>query len=60
MCGRLLAYIWVGEGFHELFNETLLKQGYARTMRFSHDLQREFKRVEREAKAQGRGLWGGC
>jgi len=58
--GRLLAYIWIGDGFRELFNETLLQKGYARATKFSHDLKREFKRIEREAQAEGRGLWGKC
>ncbi len=57
--GRLLAYVYLGDRF---VNAELVRRGYATTLtippndRFA-DL---FDRLEREASAAGRGLWGAC
>jgi len=61
---RLLAYIWLdldGDPEVELFNEELVKQGYARVYPFfPFDYLERFRRDEEEARAARRGLWGAC
>ena len=58
---RTLAYVWVGG---HLFNLDMIANGYAHE--YTYDLpykyQAEFKAAERDARAQGRGLWspGAC
>lgn len=60
--GRTLAYVWV-DG-RDLFNVDMIANGYAHE--YTYDLpykyQAEFKAAERDARAQGRGLWspGAC
>mgnify|MGYP000892792595 CR=1 FL=1 len=56
--GRLLAYIWVGG---ELFNETLVKEGYAKVSTYPPNVKYvdRFTAAEREAREAGRGLWAG-
>ena len=62
--GRTLAYAWIdqdGDGTYEhLFNEDLLRLGYARTTSFAHTYSRRFSALEDEAREAGVGLWGSC
>jgi micrococcal nuclease len=54
--GRLLAYIWMGD---LLFNRKIISDGFAFAYRgHPYELQKEFVRLERSARQQGRGLWG--
>jgi micrococcal nuclease len=55
--GRLLAYVWIGK---ELYNETLVKDGYARVMTIQPNVKYQdvFIRAEREARKSHKGLWG--
>jgi micrococcal nuclease len=57
--GRTLAYVWLGE---ELFNETLVREGYAFVTTFPPNdrHERRFVAAEREAREAGRGVWGAC
>lgn len=57
--GRTLAYVWIG---HELFNETLVAQGYALVTTYPPDVKYvdRFVAAQREARETGRGLWGAC
>jgi micrococcal nuclease len=57
--GRLLAYVFVGG---ELFNLTLVQQGYARADPVPPDtrLAPEFQRAEDGARVAGEGLWSAC
>ena len=61
--GRLLAFVWVpGDGDREVMaNGEIIRQGFGRAMtEFAFDAgrQAEFRRLEREARDAGRGLWG--
>ena len=53
---RLLAYAWVGD---MLFNEWMIRQGYAREFTYNepYRYQQMFQAAEAEARAAGRGLW---
>jgi micrococcal nuclease len=53
--GRLLAYVWTEEG---LFNELILKQGFARVFwAFPFELKERFVRAQQEAREKERGFW---
>lgn len=56
---RLLAYVYLGS---ELFNLTLVRQGYATAYPIQPDTKRAslFATAENEARAAGRGLWSAC
>jgi micrococcal nuclease len=56
--GRLLAYVYVPSG--EMFNETLLEEGYAQVATFPPNVKYvdRFLEAQREARAANRGLWG--
>jgi len=56
--GRLLAYVWTDE--RTMFNETLVREGYARAyLKYPFDevWERRFRDVESEARLAERGLW---
>lgn len=55
--GRLLAYVWIGT---ELFNETLIKEGYAQVSTFPPNVKyaNRFVAAEKEARENKKGLWG--
>lgn len=54
---RLLAYIYLVDG--SCFNATLVREGYAHAYtRFPFQFLDQFRVLEREAREQGRGLWG--
>ena len=57
--GRTLAYVWLGD---ELFNETLVREGYAVVTTFPPDVKYvdRFVAAQRDAREHGRGLWGAC
>lgn len=56
--GRLLAYVYLPNG--EMFNETLLEEGYAQVATFPPNVKYvdRFLAAQREARAANRGLWG--
>ena len=54
--GRLLAYVYLPDG--ACFNAELVREGYAHAYtRFPFQFLEEFRSLQREARAQGRGLW---
>lgn len=57
--GRLLAYVYVGETF---VNAELVAGGYARTLEIEPNTSEAglLGRLQSEASAAGRGLWGSC
>lgn len=60
---RLLAYVWVLDdaGAETFVNAELLRQGYGKALTsFAYDDARkaEFLDLQRQARAEGRGLWG--
>lgn len=56
--GALLRYVWDGEG--ELYNDKLLRQGFAKVASAppNQRLQEQLAGAEAEARASGRGVWG--
>jgi len=56
--GRLLAYVWFPGDV--LFNAELLRAGYAQTLTIPPNVKyaRLFADLARDARADGRGLWG--
>ncbi len=57
--GRLLAYVFMSRG-GRMFNEMLLEGGYAYAdLRFDHHYMDRFKRIEKQARRDGAGLWAG-
>ncbi len=57
--GRLLAYAYIG---HRMVNAELVRRGLARTLEIAPNTQHSalFARLQQDAAAAGRGLWGGC
>ena len=60
---RLLAFVWVTDkaGAEVLVNAEIIRQGFGKAMtQFEFDSKRqvEFLRLQREARAEKRGLWG--
>jgi hypothetical protein len=56
---RLLAFVWFPDG--RMLNKSLLCEGYANTLTrypFRQDYMERFRACERQAREQGRGLWG--
>jgi micrococcal nuclease len=55
---RLLAYVYPSD--EEMFNETLLEQGYAQVATFPPNVRYvdRFLAAQEEARAAGRGFWG--
>ena len=56
--GRLLAYVYPQDG--EMFNETLLEEGYAQVATFPPNVRYadHFLEAQHAARETGRGLWG--
>jgi micrococcal nuclease len=56
--GRALAYVWLPDG--SLFNETLVREGYAQVATFPPNVkyQERFLAAQEEARVSGSGLWG--
>lgn len=57
--GRTLAYVWIGD---ELFNETLVRRGYALVTTFPPNVRyvERFAAAQRDARERDRGLWRAC
>jgi len=57
--GRLLAYVWVDD---LMVNAELVRQGYAQVMTVPPNVryQQLFLKLQRDARAAGRGLWRGA
>jgi micrococcal nuclease len=57
--GRTLAYVWIG---NELFNETLVRRGYALVTTFPPNVRyvERFAAAQRHARVRDRGLWRAC
>jgi micrococcal nuclease len=56
--GRVLAYVFLDDG--TFVNDALVRQGFARAYtRFPFRYKAQFLAAEAEARAAGRGLWGG-
>jgi micrococcal nuclease len=55
--GRLLAYVWVGD---TMVNAELLRLGFAQVMTVPPNVRHQalFTKLQRDARAAGRGLWG--
>lgn len=54
--GRTLAYVFLEDGI--LLNAEIIKQGYGHVYtQFPFSRMEEFRRLEREAREQRRGLW---
>jgi micrococcal nuclease len=56
--GRVLAYVRTGDGV--LFNELIIREGYARALLrypFRADYRDRFAQAEKEARRAGRGIW---
>jgi len=55
--GRLLRYVYLGS---EMVNSTLVREGYAQVSTFPPDVKYQdlFLDLQREARDNGRGLWG--
>jgi micrococcal nuclease len=56
--GHLLAYVWLPDG--TIFNEVLVREGYAQVAPFPPYVKYtdRFLAAQRQAKAEGVGLWG--
>jgi micrococcal nuclease len=57
--GRALAYVWVPNLGGELFNETLVREGWARVLTVppNDKYEERFLAAEEEARNQGLGVW---
>jgi micrococcal nuclease len=56
--GRVLAYVWLPDG--KMFNEVLVREGYAQVATFPPNVKyvERFVAAQRQARAEGAGLWG--
>lgn len=57
---RLLLYVWTGEG--ELVNLAMVREGLAEAVLYEPNDRyiEQMRRAERQARADGRGMWGAC
>jgi micrococcal nuclease len=57
--GRLLAYVYAGDTF---VNAELVRAGYAQPLTVPPNVRFEdrFRRLARDARRDGRGLWASC
>jgi endonuclease YncB( thermonuclease family) len=61
--GRLLRYVWLDHpDGRRMLNYELVAQGYAQVVTYPPDVKYAdlFLQAQREARDQGRGLWGAC
>ena len=57
--GRTLGYLYLREG--DMLNAELIRQGFAHAYtRFPFRYLVEFRRLEKEARGRGVGLWSSC
>lgn len=58
--GRLLAYVWLGKNKVEMFNQTLVKEGYAQVATFPPNVKYtdSFVKLQQQARENQKGLWG--
>lgn len=56
--GRVLAYIYRDDGL--FVNEYLVKEGYAHEYTYDkpYEMQKAFKKLEKQAREEKKGLWG--
>jgi micrococcal nuclease len=56
--GRFLAYVYLPDG--TMFNALLVKEGYAQIMTIPPNVKYQdlFLKLQREAREQGKELWG--
>ena len=56
--GRLLAYVYLPNG--KMFNALIVQEGYAQVMTVFPNVKYQdmFLKLQREAREQGKGLWG--
>lgn len=58
--GRLLAYVWTKKsGKYIMFNQTLVKKGYARAVCYepNHKYKATFNKLQKRAKMNKKGFW---
>jgi micrococcal nuclease len=57
---RLLAHVWLPNG--ELYAAAMIQDGFARelTVGRAHYFQGEYRALQAQAEATGRGLWSAC
>jgi len=61
--GRILRYVWLEHpDGRRMLNYELVAQGYAQVVTYPPDVRHAdwFLQAQREAREQGRGLWGAC
>jgi len=57
--GRTLGYVYLEDGV--FLNAEIIRQGYGHSYtRFPFRYLEEFRALQRQARAVGRGLWSGC
>lgn len=58
--GRILAYVFLPDG--TFYNELMIEGGYAKeyTYHSKYEYQKDFRSAQKQAKKEGRGLWGLC
>ena len=58
--GRALAYVWLADG--RFLNRLLVARGYAQPLTVPPNVRFEdrFRRLAREARREGKGLWASC
>lgn len=58
--GRLLRYVWLGDG--RMVNQLLVEEGYAQVTTYPPDVKYvdRFLAAQQRARDEGRGLWGAC
>lgn len=56
--GRVLAYVYLEDG--RMFNALLVREGYARVSTYPPNVkyQKLFSELQKEARGNGKGLWG--
>lgn len=60
--GRLLAYLWIGEGPQDMWERQLLRRGFATLLTISPNTRHvsTFRADQSAAQSDGAGLWTAC